>query len=223
MKKLGICIDGTVRDVFSQFDKLYRKKFIKNMGLVHMNDQYQYVDHVDTYSEEKRLEILEKEKIHLPVTTYDLNNHYEFESDAEFQKFMEDYSLELYGTAPTFEKSIDALNRIQYLCEDKKYFSTTLVCPGKEQVVTSTFYFLTKNACRIKNIVFTKYNNDLWNDFDVIISDSPDVLNNKPENKISIKIDKAYNETTSADYSFESLKDVYNKLEFDYIYNRLTK
>lgn len=211
MIRLGICIDGIVRNKFEQFDRVYRKKFIKNPGLVQMNDNFDYVESSETEDETKRLSILENELIHLPMTTYDLKNHYEFETDEEYKKFLnEDYALEIYGSAPDFHRAMDVVNRLQYMGEKENLFTTTLICPGEEQVVTSTYYFLTKNACRIKHIDFSEYNSELWNNYDIIISDCPDILDTSREHKIAIRISKEYNTRSKNEYSFEDISKLYN-------------
>lgn len=224
MKKLGICIDGVVRDIHFKFDQIYRKKFIKNPGLVQMNDNFEYAGEDEDENQLKLVEHIEKEKIHLPVSTYDLMNHYEFDSYQDFIKFQnEDYVLELYGTAPPFAKSMDISNRLQYMCEDQKMFSTYFICPGDDQIVTSTFYFLTKNASRIKNIVFRNYSTNLWEEFDVLITDSPDILSLVPENKCGIKLNKLYNSNCPATFSIDSLADINTLEKMQEIYKIINK
>ena len=215
MLKLGICIDGVVRNKFEQFDRLYRKKFIKNPGLVQMNENFEYVESDDDAdNENKRLSILENELIHLPITTYDLKNHYEFETDEEFHKFInEDYALEIYGSAPPFHRAMDTINRLQYMGREENLFTTTLICPGEEQVVTSTYYFLTKNACRIKRIDFAEYDSAIWKEYDIIVSDAPAILDTAPMGKIPIRIYHEYNAGSNVENTLEDISNLYN-LEF---------
>jgi len=219
MKKIGICIDGVIRNRFEQFDRMYRKKFIKNEGLVQMNENFEYVSEDESEDEDKRLSTLEKSLIHLPMTTYDLKNHYEFDSEVEYEKFMEDYSLEIYGSAPQIHRSMDVVNRLQHIGENEKWFSTSLICPGSEQLVTATFYFLTKNACRIKNIVFSDYSKDVWEEFDVIVSDCPDILDSKPADKISIKITQDYNSGSISTHTIDTVTELYDVPNVKILFN----
>lgn len=209
MKKIGICIDGVIRDRFEQFDRIYRKKFIKNEGIVQMNNNFEYIAEDEDEDENKRISNLEKSLIHLPVTTYDLKNHYEFENESDYLKFMEDYSLEIFGSAPAFHRSMDVVNRLQYAGENAKIFNISLICPGDEQLVTATFYFMTKNACRIKNITFKEYDEKLWEQFDVIITDCPNILDTKPEGKVSIKVTHDYNVGSNSDHTIENISELY--------------
>lgn len=222
--KLGICIDGVVRNKFGQFESLYRKKYIFNPGLVHMNEDYEFVDRDSSAEEDKALELLEQEKIHLPISTYDLTNHFEFDSTEEYNKFIQDYyAFELNATAPCFPKAMDVVNRIQYMCEEKNMFDIYIISPGKEQSVSATLHFLTKNVCRIKNISFREYTKELWNDFDVLITDCPEILDNKPEGKFSVKINQDYNINCKSDLDFQFLYHMYSDETMNKIFTSFKK
>ena len=206
--RLGITVDGIIRDKIYQFDSMYRKKYIRNEGLVKMNEYFEYVDEEDNEDEDTRIENLIKDKIHLPVSTTDLTNHYDFKNETEFLYFQNvEYVLQIFGVSPSYPKAMDTSNRIQFIGEEEKKYSTTLLCEGTDQVITSTYHFMTKNACRIKNISFTKIDESLWNHFDILITDQPSILDNKPSNKLSIKINHLYNKESPADLELESLKD----------------
>ena len=55
MKKLGINIDGVIRDFHNQFDKQYRKVFIHNPSIVGMDEETHTVK-LSTEDDEKELE-----------------------------------------------------------------------------------------------------------------------------------------------------------------------
>lgn len=95
MRKLGISIDGVIRDFNTQFHKTYVRTFIHNESLVgasipthtearmHGLTDTDFVAHEQT-EEEERLQQedvarRERELISLPVTSEDLLNHYKFE------------------------------------------------------------------------------------------------------------------------------------------------
>jgi hypothetical protein len=52
-KILAIGVDGTIRDVHSQFDNWYRRTFIKNDSLVEMDDNYNYVESSEETEDDK--------------------------------------------------------------------------------------------------------------------------------------------------------------------------
>ena len=209
MRILGVTINEVLRDYHGQFDKIYRKAFIKNDSLVGMNDNFEaYEEEVDWDAINK----IEKEKINLPIDTENLMNNYKFDTQFNFDKFVnEDYNFQILGTANSFPKAFDHLMRVQGFGEANKMFDTFLVSKENGKSVTSTMHFLSKSASRIRNIKFIDDNKDVWNFCDVVVTDLPEILDSKPEGKISIKINKLYNQWSKSDYTFDDLKELSEK------------
>lgn len=213
-KVLGISLDGVIRDVFSKYDDVYRKAFIKNDSLVQADESFSYVVS-ELNADDNELNKLEKmieEKINLPINTYDLQNHYQFDSKENFENFFQEYAFELYATAGTFPRTPDTLNRLQGFGKTNGIFDTVLLVKGNDKIVTSTYHFLAKIGCKINKVIFVDNDIDKWNYCDVLIDDSPESFESKPENKISIKISHEYNAYSDSDYSFENLNAIYNEL-----------
>jgi hypothetical protein len=211
-KVLGIGIDGVVRDYHSQFDKMYRKEFIRNESLVDMDDNFTYVPKSFTEEDYKAIERIEREKITLPIDTYDLLNHYYFENREALEKFyFEDYAFEIYGSATQFPRSMDIINRLQAFGEGTGLFDVKLISVEKEKAVTATYHFLSKSGCRIKNVLFVNNHFEKWNHCDVMIDDCPEVFESKPSDKTSIKIAHPYNQYNEADYFFNSVNEIFSE------------
>ena len=210
MKIIGFSIDGVVRDRFTQFDKMYRKKFIKNEQLVKMDEFFRYLpEEEESDSEISRIQSMVDEKIKYPIDTYDLKNHYKFENSEEFQNFVnQDYVFEIYGSAPPVAKSMDKINRLQKIGEANKSYETVLISDEEEQAIQATFHFLAKSACRIKKLIFEKDKSRLWDYCDIIITDNPELLESKPKDKISVKILADYNQYDSSDHEFKSVTEI---------------
>src|SRR3990167_4683209 len=108
-KVLGISINGVVRDFNSQFDKWYRKTYINNNSLVNVDESWNVLP--DSQVDELRQAELRKmsdEKIKLPVDSYDLLNHYNFDNKEQFETFInEEYPFQIYGGAEQFSRSMD--------------------------------------------------------------------------------------------------------------------
>ena len=95
MRKLGIALDGVIRDFNSQFHKTYVRTFIHNDSLVGANipthtearlnglGENDFVAQEQTEEEQlleqEAIAKKEQEMINLPVTSEDLLNHYRFE------------------------------------------------------------------------------------------------------------------------------------------------
>tara|TARA_B100000963_G_C22631961_1_gene675395 strand:- start:806 stop:1483 length:678 start_codon:yes stop_codon:yes gene_type:complete len=212
-KVLAIGIDGTIRDLFSQFDNFYRRTFIRNDSLVQMNDNFQYVESPEETEEEKlSLQREIDEKINLPLDTFDLLNHYHFDTREDLESFMyTDCSFQIFGSSHAFPKSMDSANFLQIFGDVSNLFDVVLFAKCKNTSIVSTYHFLAKNACKIKNISFVNEYEDIWDFADVVISDCPQVFETKPENKKCIKINHMYNSYSQADYSFDSITEIKNE------------
>jgi hypothetical protein len=212
-KVLAIGIDGVVRDVYTQFDTWYRKAFIKNDSLVQMDDNFRYVESPEETEEDVlALQRMIDEKINLPLDTYDLLNHYQFDTREEFEKFFyTDYSFQIFASALAFPKSMDSVNFLQIFGDSTEMFDVVLFAKCKDTSIVSTYHFLAKHACKIRNIQFVNEYEDIWDKADVVISDCPEIFETKPENKLSIKINHMYNEYSNSDYSFDSINDIKNE------------
>jgi hypothetical protein len=123
MKKLGISIDGVIRNYLDAFDKQYRKTFIYNESIVEMNEEFQYKEPTEQDLEEKTKKIEEKTKelISLPVDSPDLLNHYQFNEIKEFENdnaFQPDEPNIMFDNFKSFENKIltpqEALERFMY-------------------------------------------------------------------------------------------------------------
>jgi hypothetical protein len=73
--------------------------------------------------------------------------------------------------------------------------------------IPSTLFFLSKLGCRASNLRFVKQNEEEWGDADILITANPVALENKPSDKISVKIKAPYNQNVAADYELESILD----------------
>lgn len=213
MKTLGITINGVLRDFNFQFEKLYRKTFIKNESLVGMDDNFFAVEEEESQEEYEKIKNLERELINTPVDTADLLNHFKFDDVESFNKFLEDYTFPIYGAAPATPKSFDTLLKIQQISEASKYFEVVLISTEKSQAISSTLHFLAKNGARIKNIKFVDRYSEVWKHCDIVLSETPEVFETKPEGKLSVKLETLYNTYSQSDYSIKNLSD-FVEIEF---------
>lgn len=209
MKIIGISIDGVLRDKISQFDKMYRKKFIKNESIVKMDEYFRYVPEDNNDDEDMRIQNLVNEKIKYPIDTFDLLNHYSFSSKDEYQMFFnQDYVFEIYGSAPPVNKAMDKVNKLQKIGETNNEYEVLLFSHESDQAIQATYHFLAKAACRVKKIIFEKDISRIWDYCDFIITDNPEIIESKPQNKTTIKIKADYNSFDQADYEFENINQM---------------
>ena len=237
IKTLGVNIDGVIREFHNQFDKQYRKVFIHNPSLVGVNEETHSFREYTKEEDDKLSElILEKERdlITLPVDSFELINHYKFDSKTitmtkleieedvnyapiEFtpkenlEQFLELYSFQIYGMAEEYTGAMEAVNKIQHIGLTSGLFDVVLLSSLKSKSIASTYTFLGKVNCRIRKIEFVSNESDKWNHCDALVDIMPVVFQTKPQGKTSIKINHLFNQWDAADFSYDSIKDICNK------------
>lgn len=198
-KKIAIDINDVIRDNISQFIQYYRK------------------------AEDNFCELTRDD-----VTSDKFDEIFEFESRDEYLTFKyTDYAYELYGRAETVEENISPKlnewiqNALSDL-DDEDIPEVMFVSPFEYALtIQATYAFLARIGTRVREIYFPKDSSTIWDRCDILITASPDLISNKPEGKVAIKIDAPYNKDIDADYTFEKMSDVIND-ENNTIINLLT-
>lgn len=247
MKKLGINIDGVIRDFYAQFDKQYRKVFIHNPSLVSMNEEdftYKAFTEEEEANIEKKIREKELELITLPMDSYDLLNHYRFESkktamtkleieeDVNYnpleltprqnlEDFLyETYPFQVFAMADEFQGAMDSVHKIQRIGAETNQFEVILLSTLKGKAITATYDFLRKVSCRVKHVSFVGSDEEKWEYCDALVDIAPAAFQLKPDGKTAIKINQSFNNWDSADYSFNGIKEICNEDFLKRIFNK---
>ena len=214
MTKIGIEINGVLRDTISKFTELYEKHLVDS----HFNEstdktyEIEFSGDTDEVIElNENLEINNFEyKVLSPVTSLDLGSHFSFPSKDELYSFMyEEYTMELFGHAPSTEMlSFNILNDIYYNLRNT--YDLMIVSDEIGRSKPSSLFFLSKFGCLVEKVFFyseiTK--NDMLGEVDILLTANPDLLLNKPDNKIIIKFITDYNKNIKSEYEISSLSDL---------------
>lgn len=149
----------------------------------------------------------EKEPIE-PINTLDLLTHFPFDSEGELYTFLyEDFSLELFGHAnEKYKNAVIDLNSLYVQHKDNHEF--IIISKEVGNSIPATLFFLSKTSCKLRNYRFVSNNDYVWDYCDIMISANPNILIDKPETKISIKVKTDYNVDIKSDYEVEKLKDI---------------
>ena len=196
--KIGIEIDHILRNINFQIIKYYKKDIVKDFDDESVN--YNVVD---------------------------IWKNIKFESKKKRYEFLfEDYPYEIFGCARTMSRHL-SLNLNNFLLELADAGDKDQVCLFSLKEgglsIQSTYYFLSKIGCKVREVLFPTKNNDIWNKCDIIITTNAELVKNKPEGKIVVLIkkdDMPANLEKYADYVFDSLDDV---LEAKYLFIRPQK
>lgn len=161
------------------------------------------------YTYDKYIEPFDIEKT--PVDTFDLINHFKFKNIDELNHFLFiEASLEIFGHADQLHNNlIKYFNTFLEDIKDEEEHEIELVSREVQKSIPSTFFFLSKLSCQIDKIRFVKNNEDEWGDADILITANPIALENKPENKLSVKILAPYNKNASGDFTLDNIIDFF--------------
>ena len=100
-------------------------------------------------------------------------------------------TLEIFGYAnETTPSVVETLN--QLILENPNH-EFILISREGGLAIPSTMFFLSKTKSICPNIKFVTEYSKVWDYVDVMITDHPKILNTKPKDKLSVIVDKEYN------------------------------
>ena len=183
--KIGITINEVLRDFIGQFAYTYNK----------------YIEEIDITNDD--------------VTSFNLIEHFKFDDINKLNRFLYlEAPLEIFGHADQMSDGLmNHFNNFLTDIEDEGEHEIILISREVEKSIPSTFFFLSKTGCRIKNIKFVLNHDEKWDDVDVLITANPKTLELKPSGKISIKVKSSYNKDVVSDYEIDSILDFINNEE----------
>jgi hypothetical protein len=188
--KIGIDVNGVLRDTIGKFKTTYEKFLIdNNLENLESENSFEY-------------------KVTEPIDSLDLMNHFSFPSKEEMFSFMfEDCPMEIFGHSPSSEMTtFSDLNEIYIKHRNEIEF--TIISDEISKSKPATLFFLSKFSCQFEKIIF--YNeitkNQILNDFDLIVTSNPDIIINY-NNKV-IKYKTLYNEKINSSKTIEKIKEL---------------
>ena len=152
--------------------------------------------------------------------TNDLSVLFPFKSKASYNNFVyNDYAFELYAKCPVCSRGLEtALNDwTEKTLKDldvNEEINVILVSTMEYGLsIGNTYFFVSKLGTKIRETYFPIDSLTIWDKCDVLITANPNLLEVKPEGKLSIKINTEYNKEAKSDYTFHSLNDFLNNEE----------
>ena len=205
MKRIGIEINGVLRDTIGKFTQLYEKHMIEEK-----DDDSKTFD-VDISGNTKELVSSEEfeYKILSDVTSLNLIEHFRFNDENELYKFTyEDFAMQIFGHAGSTETfSFNDLNEIYQKYRDTNELLIVSDEMGKSK--PASLFFLSKFGCQLEKIKF--YSNltinSIWNEIDILLTANPTLLLEKPKDKIVVKYNTNYNKNVDCGYVINTLKE----------------
>jgi hypothetical protein len=177
--EIYISIDGVLRNTIQKFD-------------YHYNESYFNSDVIIEEEEKNDFEY----GITEPIQNDNLLNSYKFQSKEEFENFLFiEYPIEIFGHAGlSYSTTFTDLHKI--LFDNPNHNFTLIGLDELGKAKPASLFFLSKNGFLGNNIKFIRSVDikDHWNNCDMWITDSKNILDMCPENKIAIKFNTTYNQ-----------------------------
>ena len=191
-KRIGIDVNEVLRDYARQFANMYKKTIDQSFDI-----EYDKID------------------------DFDFMNVFPFPDENGnadrmlFNRFKyEDCSFEIYGRAEAMDRMLPAdfnlwTQNTMRNFDDEDLPELFIFSPFEMNLsIQSTLSFLARFGIRIREIYFPSDSMTMWDKCDIMITANPNLLKNKPDGKISVKIDAPYNKEVKGDYEFASMMDV---------------
>lgn len=188
--RIAIDLNDVIRAFTKNFAKVYQKEYDREFNVDEME-----------------------------ITTNDMSKIFPFDSQQEYKRFVyEDYPYELFGKCETVNKYTSVyLNKwLEELKNiDTEEEVTIIIVSPMEYGLTiqSTYFFLSKIGCRVREIYLPTDSLTIWDKCDVLITANPKLLENRPNNKVSIKITADYNKECDADETYDDVCDYFNNID----------
>jgi hypothetical protein len=204
MKRIGIEINGVLRDTIGKFTQVYEKHMVEESD----DENKTYEIDLSGNTKENTTENNFEYKIINDVTSLELMSHFTFKDSDELYSFMyEDFVMQIFGHAGSTETfTFNDLNDFYINFRDN--YDIIIVSDEMGRSKPASLFFLSKFGCLVENIKF--YSNstlqNLWDSLDILVSANPKLIENAPENKTVIKYETPYNKNVTCEYEITELK-----------------
>jgi hypothetical protein len=207
--RIGIDVNGVLRDTIGKFEQLYTKHLVEKNDEEFLNATYRLDLNGNPILIENKIDDFDYKKIS-EVTTLKLDDHFTFKNEDELFSFIyEEYANELFGHTPTTQMTtFNTLNDFYHENRDNNELLIVSNEIGKSK--PSTLFFLSKFGCLLEKVVFfsevTK--DDMWKQVDILLTANPSLLLEKHDDKIVIKFETTYNKHIDSEYTILSLSEL---------------
>lgn len=179
---IGVDLNDVLRDFVGRFEEIYNK--------------YDMGNEIDLTKN--------------PMSEYALEKYFPFNGGVDEMNYFlyVEASLEIFGLGDeTIDHGVTKLNRLYLDLIDEEEHTLILSSREANNSIPASFFFLSKNGCKIPTVNFHKQFENLWDGVDVLITANPLALSAKPEGKISVKVETTYNTDADSDYTINNIID----------------
>jgi len=194
--RIGIELNGVLRDTLKKIQEVYQKWNIDNPFLEEDENGYKY-------------EVLSD------LNSLDISKHLKFKDKDDLYNFLyKEYTMEIFGHAGSSEmSSMMDLNDFYMDFRDEHEIWVISDEIGKSK--PASLFFISKFVCLVENIKFYSEStiNSMWDSIDILLTANPTLLLNYPSDKIIIKYETIYNHDVQSTHTIKTIKELKSKIK----------
>lgn len=195
MKRIGIEVNGVLRNTIEKIKQVYEKWYLD------IESDFKY-------------------QIKEPITTLNLLDFLSFPNGADdvYEFLYQDFPMEIFGHAPSSENStFNDFN--DFYLDFRENYDIIIVSDEMGRSKPATLFFLSKFGCLVESIKFYSEQtiNNLWDSVDILVTSNPSRLSDAPEGKVIIKYTTEYNKDIASEFTinkFKELKETIKNLNY---------
>jgi hypothetical protein len=192
--KIGIEINGVLRDTLRKIQQEYEKWYIEN-----------------PFKEETEFE----HKVISDLTTLNISEHLAFKDEDDVYNFLyKEHTMEIFGHAGSVETS-SMMDFNDFYLNMRDEHDILVVSDEMGKSKPASLFFISKFGCLVETVKFYSEStiNSLWDSVDILLTANPQLLLNHPEGKVVVKYDTTYNSDIKTKYSISKLKELEEKIK----------
>jgi len=224
--KIGFTVNNTLRDHLSKLMTTFRTYYPEGKILLtdgnellnkdeltfnFINENIKLINPYDLPAHFKADNVYEK--VDIEIIPEDDSEDIHFKIDETIDQFdiidflYNEASFEVFGRC---DESLDGIiNKLsEYIVSNN--IDAAITNLESKRSKNATISFLSIKSFGMKEIYFPSSIEEMWDKFDILVTDNPKILNAKPEGKKSIKINAWYNEGVKSDYNYSSIDELIN-------------
>jgi hypothetical protein len=194
MKKIGVELNGVLRDTLNKIQQEYEKWYIEN-----------------PFKEESEFNY----KVISDLTTLKIIEHLSFKDEDELYNFLyKEHTMEIFGHAGSVENS-SMMDFNDFYLNMRDEHDILIVSDEMGKSKPASLFFISKFGCLVETVKFYSETtiNSMWDSVDVLLTANPQLLLNHPEGKIVIKFNTSYNSDINTEHSISKLKEFEDKIK----------
>lgn len=172
---IGVDVDGTINDFHTAYNIIY-KRYFPDSDVFEPDDWYWY----------KKMD-------------------YNGLSDIEKQKWFKNAKAETFDISKPYANAVTTINNIYDFIKSHGHTLNIVTNQVTQEAKDKVKIWLDEYGFKYDDLIFVDAAKDKWKFADIMIDDAEKVINNKPLSKVSIKIDKKWNEGIMGDFNIPNI------------------